>query len=322
MALRALLMIAALLSLLWGFGPREDATLTVSFDDTQIGDDASAYLAAQEAQVPDVIAGQEKQIIWQGQPGVKTPLAVLYVHGFSASLQEIRPVPDRMAAELGANLVYTRLQGHGRSDPAAMAEASVQGWMRDLAEGIAVARQVGERVVILSTSTGGTLVAGALPQSDVMHDVAGVAFVSPNFGLNTPLAPILTWPAARTWVPYIAGEQRTFEPRNPGQKDYWTTSYPTVAILPMAALVQQVQDVAYEATDIPALFFFSRDDQVVRAEATQKIMDRWGGPKTYIDPGAMGPDDDTNAHVIAGDIMSPGKTDMAVQALVDWAGAL
>lgn len=79
------------------------------------------WLADREAQVPDLRPDAEKTILWAGAPGQKTPLSVVYVHGFSAAAPELRPVPDRFAEALGANLFFTRLAGHGR-DGAAMAE--------------------------------------------------------------------------------------------------------------------------------------------------------------------------------------------------------
>ena len=86
-----------------------------------------------------------KRIVWAGAAGQKTPLAVIYVHGFSASAEEIRPVPDEVAKALGANLFYTRLAGHGRSGDA-MAEPLAGDWIEDMAEAMAILQKLsGER---------------------------------------------------------------------------------------------------------------------------------------------------------------------------------
>ena len=63
-----------------------------------IGDDPEAYLAREEAAVPDIRDGLEKEIIW-ANPMVhaRTPLAIVYIHGFSASKGEVRPLPDKVA---------------------------------------------------------------------------------------------------------------------------------------------------------------------------------------------------------------------------------
>ena len=55
--------------------------------------DLDVYLAESERQIPDIRPGAEKSIIWAGEPGTKTEFSVVYVHGFSASKEESRPVP-------------------------------------------------------------------------------------------------------------------------------------------------------------------------------------------------------------------------------------
>ena len=84
-------------------------------------DGVDAYFQSQEIPTLNIREDSEKRVIWAGDVEAKTPLSVVYLHGFSASSQEIRPVPDDVASALGANLVYTRFQGartrqcrHGR----------------------------------------------------------------------------------------------------------------------------------------------------------------------------------------------------------------
>lgn len=317
---RLLLLVAVAIAGLWAFGPYEPVKADVSFDASILGDDVEAYLAAREARFDDIKPDVQKQVIWAGEAGARTDTVVLYVHGFSASAGEIRPVPDQVAEALGANLVYTRLQGHGRHG-SAMAETSVQGWMTDVAEALAVARAVGDRIIVISTSTGGTLMTAAAVQPDLMEGVIGQVFVSPNFAINNGLAPILTWPAARLWVPVVAGAERSFEPQNEGHAQFWTTRYPSVGVLPMAALVKYVEGLDYSAMTQPALFIYSREDQVVRHEATEVVIARYGGPKET-EVLTMGPGDDSGSHVILGDVISPGQTAAGVARILDWAQGL
>jgi len=315
--LGALLILAALaVAGLWVFGPREAVPVKAGFDPADLGDDLDAYFARAEAGVPDLREGVEKRVIWAGAPGARTDLAVLYVHGFSATSQEIRPVPDRVAAELGANLVFTRLGGHGR-DGDAMAEASVADWMRDMAEGLAAARAAADEVIVMATSTGGTLATLAAADLALMEHVRGLILVSPNFAVNNPRAAMLTWPGARWWLPLVAGATRSFAPLNEDHGRYWTTEYPTLAVLPMAALVAHVRAMDHGALEVPALFWFSDADRVVRASVTREVAQAWGGPVT-LNPVSPGPDDDPFAHVLAGDILSPGQTAAAVAGMTGW----
>jgi len=309
--------LGAVLFLLWAVGPYEPVPLRADFDSARLDGGVAAYLDAQEARFDDITPGIEKRVIWRpGYEERRAPVSILYVHGFSATSEEIRPVPDLVAETLGANLVYTRLRGHGRGG-AAMAEADVGAWMRDLAEGLAAARAVGDRVGVIATSTGATLTAAALLDPRMSKGVEAVVFVSPNFGINDPAAMLLTLPGARYWVPLVAGRERSFDPQNDGQARYWTTTYPTVALMPMAALVRRVAGLDFGRVEIPALFWLSDDDQVVRPDISRKIAARWGG-EARVQAVRMGPEDDPNAHVIAGDILSPGQTAAAALAMVDF----
>lgn len=78
------------------FGPREKISAQVDFDPETLGEDLDAYLLAQEAVYPQITEGVEKQIIWAGEKDVRTKDVIVYLHGFSATSQEIRPVPDRV----------------------------------------------------------------------------------------------------------------------------------------------------------------------------------------------------------------------------------
>lgn len=319
--IRVLFQIITVLSVaviaLWLFGPREKVDLTADFDPRKFGEGVQVYFESVESGFDDITPGVEKRVIWQdGFKEQRTPVSILYVHGFSATSEEIRPVPDRLADALGANLVYTRLTGHGRGGDA-MAEATVHDWMQDLAEGLAAARAVGEKVVVLSTSTGGTLATAAALDAELSQDVAALIFVSPNFGVNDSSAPLLTMPGAEWVLPILAGERRSFEPASPAQGKYWSTDYPVVSLLPMAALVKTVVAMPFEQVQIPALFRFSLQDQVVRGDITQGIAARWGADAQVqlVEPGEG---IDTSGHVIAGDIMSPAGTDPAVAAMLDW----
>ncbi|MCP4208604.1 MAG: alpha/beta hydrolase [Shimia sp.] len=302
------------------FGPYEQISLTPTVQDSDIGSDVDAYLTTQETRFDGITPGTEKRVVWHGGRGEKTPLVIVYVHGFSATSEEIRPVPDRVAEALGANLVYTRLEGHGL-DGTALAAATAQGWVNDVAEALNVARRIGDEVVVMGTSTGGTVMAALADQSDVMADVVGMIFVSPNFGIKAPAAKLLAWPAARHWVPVVAGADRSFEPANEAHGKYWTHAYPTVAVMQMAALVKEVFEKDHGQALVPALFWFSDGDQVVEAARTQDVATRWGRDATVeIQRPMVG--SDPQEHVIAGDIRSPAENDRTIDAFVQFINGL
>ncbi len=317
---RLLLVVVLCVGAAFVFGPYEQISLTPTVQEAEIGANVDAYFAAQEARFEGITPGTEKRVIWHAERGEKTPLVLVYVHGFSATSEEIRPVPDRVAKALGANLVYTRLQGHGR-DGAALAEATAQGWVNDVAEALAVARRIGDEVVVMGTSTGGTVMAALADQPDVMADVKGMIFVSPNFGIKSPAAKLLTWPAARFWVPVVAGKDRSFEPANEAHATYWTHAYPTVAVMQMAALVKEVFEKDHGKAMVPALFWFSEGDQVVEAVRTQDVATRWGREATVEIQQPMA-GSDPQEHVIAGDIRSPTENGRTIESFVQFINGL
>ncbi len=314
---RLCLALVAVGALIYWFGPREDVDLHPRFEPRKFGEGVQVYFESVESAFDDIVPGVEKRVIWQdGFKERRTPVSILYLHGFSATSEEIRPVPDRVADALGANLVYTRLQGHGRRGEA-MAEGTASGWMQDVAEGLAAARAVGDQVVVISTSTGGTLAAAAAMDDDLSRDLAGIVFISPNFGVNTPGAwiPGLAW--ARDWLPVLMGENRDVSGPDPEKNRYWSAIYPWEAVVPMTVLVDAVFALDFSGAKVPALFWFSDDDQVVRPDRTHKVAEVWGAP-AVVELVTMGPDDDPSSHVVAGRLMSPGQTEATVEGILAW----
>ncbi len=307
-------------SVFWQIGPREPVDVIPVFDAAALPADLDSYLAHREATVGGIVPGAEKRIHWARARGAQTPWAVVYLHGFSATAEEIRPVPDRVAAALGANLYFARLAGHGLG-PDRFAGPTVNDWMIDTAEALAIGRRIGARVLVIATSTGGTLAAEAALQPELAGKIDGIVFISPNFGLQALAARLLDGPMARRWVAAVAGEERCFQPLNAVQARFWTTCYPTVALLPMAALVRHAVAQDYSGLRPPALFLFSPQDQVVSPEATEALAAGWGGSAT-VEKITVGATDDPNSHLIAGDALSPSMTAPVAARIVDWAGRL
>lgn len=298
----------------------EPVDVDVTFDETLLNGGVDAYLAASEGGFSEITEGTQKRVVWAGDPEQKTALSVIYLHGFSATSEEIRPVPDRVAEALGANLYFTRLKGHGLGTEG-MSTATAGDWVKDTAEALAIGRAIGEQVLVLSVSTGGTLAAVAATDPKMSQDVAGIVFIAPNFGVKHPVAATLTWPWARVWGPRLFGKMSGFEPANALHGKYWTAKYASVAVLPMLALVRKTLGLNFEKVGIPALFYFSPDDKIVKASRTEQIARKWGGETRILRIAGSDVDDPDN-HVITGEIMSPRQTDPCIKAVLEWVGTL
>lgn len=296
-------------------GPREEIARGAIEDPNLEAPDA--WLAEREARFDDIVDGTQARIIWAGEAGAETDIVLLYLHGFSATSEEIRPVPDRVAEALGANLIFARLPGHGRTG-AAMAEPRAGHWLDETEVMLRLARGIGDRVVVMGTSTGATLASWAATDTDMARDVAAMVLISPNYVLANPAAVLVEWPSARMWTPWIAGAERSFEPINDGHGRYWTTAYPTEATVTLGTLLRETRARDYSGVTIPALFVFSDADQVISAPAVRDFAQGWGGPTTLIPVAVPEEGGDPFNHVIAGDILSPALTDRMVEDVTDW----
>lgn len=292
--------------------------MTGGFDPGAVGPDPETYLAAAEARVPGILPGAEKRIVRAASRG-RTPLSVVYVHGFSATSAEIRPVPDAVARALRANLFFTRLTGHGQ-DGAALGRATLADWRADLAEALEIGRRIGDRVLVIATSTGASLALSAAFDPAANARLAGLVLVSPNFGVRQRLGFLPEWPGARWFLPLILGRERGFEPQDAEQARWWTTRYPTTALAPMAAAARAARRLPVANARLPALFLFDDGDRVVRADLTRRFAARWGRGAT-VAAVTPGPGDDPSRHVIAGDLLSPGMTDAVVARILAWVRA-
>jgi esterase/lipase len=308
--MRALL---ALLTALVGCTPRHAPTATDPGGEIPAAlAQLDGWVAAREAAFPDITPGAEKHIRWADPDApARTPVSIVYLHGYSATRQEVDPLCQRLAARLGANLFLTRLTGHGRGgDP--MAAATVPAWLDDAQEAMAIGRRLGERVVVIGTSTGGTLLAWLLAAGGG-DDAAAAIYISPNFGPQAAGSSLLLWPGRRALMRLILGTHREWEPANEEQARYWTWRYPTAALFPMAELVKMVEAVDLSAAPTPTMMIWSPDDEVIRPELAQERFDEiTAAPRRRLL--ITGADDPSN-HVIAGRICSPNKTEEITEAI-------
>jgi esterase/lipase len=276
--------------------------------------DLDQYLKEREAAFKDIVPGTEKTIFWAGQRGVKTPLSVVYLHGFSASRQETAPLSEQVAKDLGANLFYTRFTGHGRGSEA-MLDGSVNAWLNDANEALEIGRRLGEKVVVIGVSTGATA-ALWLGTQDTAEDVAAFVLISPNFGPRDWRSRLLLWPHGGRIAELVLGHEYSFDPWNELHRRYWTDHHPTRALLPMMGMVKLAKSLKLADMTTATLVIFSPDDQVVNVRATEKAVARIGSARKWLIsyPDAA----DRDQHVLAGDILSCESTEKLKRVIVEF----
>jgi esterase/lipase len=125
------------------------------FEVVERATDLDEYLRGREAQHSHVRRDLAKGIVWNDPSARnKTPVSLAYLHGFSASRRDISPVVETLARTLGANAYFARLAAHGRTTSEEFATVTAQDWLDDAREALAIGRRIGDRVILMGTSTG------------------------------------------------------------------------------------------------------------------------------------------------------------------------
>ena len=182
-----------------------------------------------------------------------------------------------------------------------------------MAEAVAVGRRLGRRLIVLGVSTGGSLAlwqAATIPES-----LDALVLVSPNLALNDSRSEMMLWPWGGALLRLLAGPERSWEPTNELNGRYWTTRYPSRALLQVIATVEMTRTSPIKAVEIPTLVFYSPEDQILDPQATQAAFGRLGSSAKEI---VAMDSDDPKQHVLAGDILSPRTNDEVVQRSVEF----
>lgn len=272
------------------------------------------YLKQSEAQVAGLKPDLAKEIIWF-DPSRKhrTSVSVIYLHGFSASRGETAPLMDRVAQRLGANLYYSRLTGHGLTDPDAFLEAHPQDWIDDAREALAIGRRIGQRVIIAGMSTGGALALLLEVEHREAADIAGLVLLSPLLDSAHPLAKFVVGPLGAWWARIFIGSHRESSPENERHGYYWTNRYHSQAIVALMGIVNRVRRLDLSLIRHPALVFYTRRDRVVSVRAIENAFRRMGSKQKKLVHV-----DEATRHVLAGDALSPVTTRFVEDEIVSF----
>lgn len=271
-----------------------------------------------EAPLPDLgqpvlIPGTEERIVRRAD-GARSEWVVIALHGFSATRQETAPLAQTVASRLDAPLIEARLTGHGHAaDP--LLNVTAEHWLEDARRVLTAAAALGNKLVVIGTSTGATLAAAVLDQPFAGR-IDTLVMISPNFEPRDPRSGWLTRPGGPLLARLLVGDTRCWEPRNELQARFWSTCYPMAATIEVMRLVDRANRVLPAAIPQRLLMFYSRDDAVVSPDAALAVFQGTDSPsKKAIEVKNSG---DEAHHVLAGDILSPETTDAIATAIVEF----
>ncbi|MFN5555291.1 MAG: alpha/beta hydrolase [Chryseotalea sp.] len=171
--------------------PKEPAynSLAIAALPAMPGDALENYVARKESN-HKIKPGNEARIIWADDSlKNKTKLSVIYLHGFSASHEEGNPIHYRFAEKYNMNLYLTRLAEHGMDTTEALLNCTVDQLWNTAKEALQIGLSLGDKVIILSTSTGSTL---AMKLAATYPDqIEALIQMSPNVAINNDAAFLL-----------------------------------------------------------------------------------------------------------------------------------
>jgi len=217
-------------------GPRPEA-IKIDGELPQVEHDLlklDAEIDQREAANQEIKNNNEADIIWF-QDKKKTEYALLYLHGFSGSHYEAEPLHKEIGKRYGANVFLSRLHAHGMDKEEAMLEFDGEKYLESAREALAIAQTIGEKVIIMGTSTGCTL---ALLLASENPDVHALINYSPNIDLYDPRSGLLAGP----WGLKIArlvkgGNYHTWEAPEPWAYKYWNMKYRLEALIELKVLI-------------------------------------------------------------------------------------
>lgn len=245
-------------------------------------DSMDAYVASQEA-LHAIKPDNEARIVWANDSvHQKTEYAIVYLHGFSASQEEGDPVHRHLARRFGANLYLARLSEHGIDTSDALLNMTATSLWESAKEAYAIGKQLGNKVILMGTSTGGTL---ALQLAATYPDVAGLVLLSPNIAINDPNA----WITNNPWGLHIArlvkGSKLNIIPNKTEEyKKYWNHEYRLEAVSELEELLETTMNkTTFEKINQPLLTLFyykneSEQDPVVKVSAMKEMFETINTP--------------------------------------------
>lgn len=237
------------------------------------------YISSHEA-LHKLKPDNQARIIWANDSTKeKTEYAIVYLHGFTASQEEGDPVHIDFAKKFRCNLFLSRLEDHGIDTTEPLLTFTVDRIWNSAKEAFAIGQQLGKKVIVMGTSTGGTL---ALKLAAEYPDIAGLVLLSPNIAINDPLA----WMANNHWGLQIAhlvkGKYNTAADSSAMYKKYWNYQYRMEAVVQIQELLEStMKESIFSKVKQPTLvlFYFKDEehmDNVVKVSAMKRMFAQLG----------------------------------------------
>ncbi|MFD3276274.1 alpha/beta hydrolase [Aquirufa echingensis] len=315
------LIVLVVLVALYAVGPHPDAPTLPGPSWTNIPNEPAAitsFLQAKEAQNGNLKPDNEGQIIYADSANPqKTKTVVLYVHGFSASPMEGNPLHKAIAKSLHANLVLARIEDHGEfPTDSTMAKASADKFYQSVENYYALAKKLGDEVIVLGTSFGGAM---SLVLATKHPEIKALMLYGPCIAIKDPTAPLVDNP----WGLQLAravmrSDFRDIPSVSSGHKNFWSLHYRLEGVVAIQNfLTHEMTDATFEKVKVPVfLGYYYQDethqDNVVSVQAMRDMFPKLGSKIKKEQAFPL-----SGYHVITSDILGK-RVDLPIQASLDF----
>ncbi|MGH2552959.1 MAG: alpha/beta hydrolase [Chitinophagaceae bacterium] len=225
----------------------------------------------------------EARIIWLNDSlKQKTEYAVVYLHGFSACQEEGDPLHYEFAQKFGCNLYLSRLEDHGVDTTEPLANFTADRLWNSAKEAYAIGKQLGDKVILMSTSTGGTL---ALKLCTEYPDIAANIMLSPNIAINDGKAWMLNNHWGKQIAELIQGKHRVVDDSSVLYAQYWNNCYATSSLVQLEELIEStMKESTFTKVKQPSLLLYyykdeKHQDPVVKVSAMKRMFLQLGTPE-------------------------------------------
>ena len=278
--MKILFVVLAALAIIYLLGPRPSTPkYSTTLPAITSINNLEKYITAKES-LHKLRPNNQARIVWADdsirQP---TPYSIVYLHGFSASQEEGDPVHRNIAKKFGCNLYLSRLAEHGIDTAEQLINLTADTYWESAKEALAIGRRLGKKVIVMGTSTGGTLalqLAATYPE-----EVAGLVLYSPNLAINDPNAWILNNP----WGLQVArlvkgGKYNVPEDDRPIYKQYWNKPFRLEAAVALEEMLEtsMTEETFRKVRQPVLLLYYYKDEQhqdpVVKVSAMKTMFSK------------------------------------------------
>jgi esterase/lipase len=262
---------------------------------------------SEEKSVRGLKPDNEARIVWADSvKKEKTKIVFLYLHGFSASQAEGYPVHLDLAKKYNANLFLSRLADHGtdRGD-STMIGLTADRYEASAEEALAVAKKLGDEVIVIGTSAGGAL---TLFLTSRHPEIKAIILYSPCVKLYDGTAVILDKPWGLQIARLVTGAPvKKYEQESPDHAKYWQLNYRIEALVALQNLITAtMKPEVFSKIKCPVFLGYyykneNEEDKTVSIPAMLKMFDELGSPADMKEKIAF---PNAGEHVIASSIRS------------------